>query len=221
VLAKAAAQKQALEQLLAAQQDPKSPQYHHWLTWSEAALSDSDRPPAVNEPPRPTAYCGSFTHPRGATSIATRSARSRRTLLQCDHTRRVRPNVTQMIGNPDEGSSSSCMPKRCPQGGRASRNASRILAQAESRGDRGRAAARDSESRPLFPTDIGRRRGALRCVRACGWAVSHCTECARNPMYVLSIEVTQVHLPVHPADGIGCPALAGSSSSPAQELLRV
>lgn len=35
VLAKTAAQKQALEQLLAAQQDPKSPQYHHWLTPSE------------------------------------------------------------------------------------------------------------------------------------------------------------------------------------------
>jgi subtilase family serine protease len=32
VLARTAAQQQALEQLLAAQQDPKSPQYHHWLT---------------------------------------------------------------------------------------------------------------------------------------------------------------------------------------------
>jgi subtilase family serine protease len=35
VLAKTAAQKEALELLLAAQQDPKSPQYHHWLTPAE------------------------------------------------------------------------------------------------------------------------------------------------------------------------------------------
>jgi subtilase family serine protease len=35
VLAKSAAQKQALAKLLAAQQDPYSPQYHHWLSPSE------------------------------------------------------------------------------------------------------------------------------------------------------------------------------------------
>jgi subtilase family serine protease len=35
VLAKTAAQQRALGQLLAAQQDPKSPQYHHWLTPAE------------------------------------------------------------------------------------------------------------------------------------------------------------------------------------------
>jgi subtilase family serine protease len=35
VLAQSPQQKQALEQLLAAQQDPESPQYHHWLTPSQ------------------------------------------------------------------------------------------------------------------------------------------------------------------------------------------
>jgi subtilase family serine protease len=35
VLARTAAQQRALGQLLAAQQDPKSPQYHHWLTPTE------------------------------------------------------------------------------------------------------------------------------------------------------------------------------------------